>query len=249
MTKARSLALVCSGPISRTGLVRLPNLAARLGPVKSTSLQSASRAVNLIGGGNAVTFYRELNASRTVLLNVPDDRLSTIVAELAVNLVCKNKIIILSNSSLDSSQLNRLESQGAAIGSFAEVPGSEGKRFVMEGSRTAVREMRMLLEQGGVRAFEIRRGAKTQYLTGTAFATTLLTSMIVAAVKSFRDAGMPLKEAHGLAAKLAEKALKDYLKTGVGGSPAMPGVDLQALATGLELANPGLMPLLSFPKP
>ena len=118
----------------------------------------------------------------------------------------------------------------------------------MEGSPAAVREMRALLRHGSIRAVEIRRGSKNEYLAGVAFATSLLTSMLVASVKSLRNSGFPLKDAHGMAAMLAEKALKDYLKGGVAGSPAAPGAELQALADGLELANPGLLALLPAAK-
>src|SRR4051812_19505246 len=109
MTKTRSLALVCAGPISRTTFGRLPKLAARLGCVKSGSLQSASRTVNLLGGGRAVADYHDLSSSRTILVNVPDEQLSSVVAELAVSFSWKHKIAILCNSTLDSSALAPLE--------------------------------------------------------------------------------------------------------------------------------------------
>src|SRR5467141_2555026 len=103
--KARSLALVCAGPISRTTLGRLPKLAGQLGPVKSGSLQRASRAVNALRGGTPVADYGDLNGARTVLVNVPDQQLPAIVAELAAGVNWKHKVALLCNSSLDSSEL------------------------------------------------------------------------------------------------------------------------------------------------
>jgi hypothetical protein len=240
MTRVRSLALVCAGPISRTGLKRLPDLADQLGPVKSGSLQRASRAVNSLGGGRPVSDYGELNESPTVLVNVPDNQLAAIVAELAAGVSWKHKTAILCNSPLDSSQFAQLEVLGAAVGSFDAIAGFEGQRYVIEGSGSALRAMRALLHHDLTRVIEIRRGAKKQYLAGVALATSLVTSMIVASVKSLRGAGIPLRQAHRIAEKLAEKSLRDYLKAGVAGSPAAPGIELQALADGLELANPGL---------
>ncbi len=248
MTKARLLALVCAGPISRTGFGRLPNLADQLGPVKSGSLQRAVRAVNSIGGGRPVSKYQDLNESRVVLVNVPDEQLPAIVAELAAGVYWKHKAAILCNSSLDSSVLAPLKAMGAAVGSFEEIPGFDGQRYAIEGAGAAIREMRVLLQQGTIRVIEIRDGGKTEYLAGVAFASTMLNSMIVASVKRFRNAGVPLKQAHSIAARLAEKSLRDYLKAGVAGSPVTPGVAMKALADGLEFANPGLIELLAAAK-
>ena len=169
MTKARSLALVCAGPISRTGIGRLPNLADQLGPVKSGTLQRASRAVNAIGGGTPVPGYGDLENSRTVLINVPDKQLRAIVTELAAGVGWKHKVAVLCNSMLDSSELAPLEALGAAVGSFDTIAGFEGQRYVIEGSGPAIREMRALLQQGLTRVIEIRRGGKKQYLVGVDF--------------------------------------------------------------------------------
>ena len=248
MTKARSLALVCAGPISRAGIGRLPNLADQLGPVKSGTLQRASRAVNSIGGGTPVSRYQDLENSRTILINVPDRQLSAIVAELAAGVGWKHKVALLCNSTLDSSGLAALEALGAAVGSFDTIAGFDGQRYVIEGSGPAIREMRTLLQQGLTRVIEIRLGAKTQYLVGVDFVSTLLTSALVASVKNLRKAGIPLNQAHSIAAKLADKSVRDYLKAGVAGSPAAPGVELKGLAEGLEFANPGLIEYLRSSK-
>ena len=248
MTKPRSLALVCAGPISRNGIGRLPNLAEQLGPVKSGTLQRASRAVNSIGGGTPVSGYRDLESSRTILINVPDQQLRVIVAELAAGVCWKHRVAVLCNSTLDSSELAPLEALGAAVGSFDTIAGFDGQRYLIEGSGPAIREMRALLQQGLTRAIEIRRGAKKHYLVGVDFVSTLLTSTLVASVKNLRKAGMPLREAHSIAAKLAEKSVKDYLKAGVAGSAAAPGTELEALADGLEFANPGLIQYMRSPK-
>jgi predicted short-subunit dehydrogenase-like oxidoreductase (DUF2520 family) len=232
--KARLLALVCAGPISRTTLGRLPKLAGQLGPVKSGSLQRASRAVNALRGGTPVADYGDLNGARTVLVNVPDKQLPAIVAELAAGVIWKHKVALLCNSSLDSSELAPLEALGASVGSFEAIDGFQGQRYVVEGSGPAVREMRALLQHGATRVIAIRRGAKKQYLAGVVFASALVTSTIVASVKSFRNAGVPLKQAHSIAAKLASQSLRDYLKAGVAGATAAPGIELQALKDGLQ---------------
>jgi predicted short-subunit dehydrogenase-like oxidoreductase (DUF2520 family) len=238
MTKVRSLALVCAGPISRTTFGRLPHLARKLGPVKSGSLQRASRAVTALGGGRAVSQYQDLDESKTVLLNVPDPQLDAVVAELASALTWKDKVVLLCSSPLDSSQLAPLEALGAAVGSFELIAGFEGQRYVIEGSAAAVREMRALLQHGTARAIVIRRGAKKQYLAGVACASSLLTSMIVASVNNLRAAGVPLKQAHSIAANLAGKSLRDYLKAGVAGS----GADLQTLTDALKSASSAVRP-------
>ena len=248
MTKALPLALVCAGPISRAAIGRLPKLGEQLGPVKSGTLQRASRAVNSIGGGTPVSGYGDLENSRTVLINVPDEQLRAIVAEMAAGVGWKHKVALLCNSTLDSSELAPLEALGAAVGSFDTIAGFEGQRYVIEGSGAAIREMRALLQQGLTRVIEIRRGGKTQYLVGVDYVSSLLTSALVASVKNLRKAGVPLKQAHSIAAKVAEKSVRDYLKTGVAGSAAAPGMELKTLAEGLEFANPGLIDYLRSAK-
>src|SRR5258708_29679037 len=68
MTKARSVALVCAGQVSRSGLVRLPALAEQLALVKSTHLRQASRAANALRAGTAVSTYEQLAKAKTFLI-------------------------------------------------------------------------------------------------------------------------------------------------------------------------------------
>ncbi len=241
MTKARSLALVCAGPISRNGIARLPKIIAQLGPVKSGTLQRASRAVNALGGGAPVAEYQAIADSQTILVNVPDDQLPGILGELAgTGIDWTQKIAILCNSSLGSGELTRLESQGAAVGSFDAITGFEDLRYVIEGNDSAVREMRALIEQGDVRAIEIRQGAKKQYLAGITFATDFLASTITGAVDCLRDSGLPIRYAHQIAATLVEKTLRDFLKSGAKALPGSSEALLGEIADGLQGANPRL---------
>jgi hypothetical protein len=241
MTKARSLALVCAGPISRSGISRLRKITGQLGPVKSGSLQRASRAVNALRAGTPTADYHDLEASRTILLNVPDRQLPAIVRELdGSEVTWKHKILLLCDSSLDSSELARLEAKGAAVGSFEAIGGPDDRRYAIEGTGLALREMRALIQQEDIRVVEIRRGAKKQYLAGVTFATTFLKSMISGAVECFRDSGLPLKQAEQVAAILVDKTMRDYLKAGSNGTAVSPEENAGGLAEGLELNNPRL---------
>ena len=55
MSKLRAVALLCSGPVSRSAVTRLPNLRRYLTWVKSSSFHASSRAVNALGAGVPVS--------------------------------------------------------------------------------------------------------------------------------------------------------------------------------------------------
>jgi predicted short-subunit dehydrogenase-like oxidoreductase (DUF2520 family) len=241
MTKARSVALVCAGPISRSGIARLPKIIDLLGPVKSGSLQRASRAVNVLGAGTAVHGYKDLDGSRTILLNMPDRLLPPIVAELAASDInWKKKIVLLCSSSLDSLELGRLKSEGAEVGSFVAIHGFNELRYIIEGTDPAVRQMRTLIQHRNVRAMEIRSEGKDLYLAGVACATTFLTSIVTAAVESLRESGLKLPQAQKIAAQLVNKTMGEFLKAGPKGVPAADAQVLANLAGSIEDRDPKL---------
>jgi predicted short-subunit dehydrogenase-like oxidoreductase (DUF2520 family) len=241
MTKARSVALVCAGPISRNGIARLPGIIDLLGPVKSGSLQRASRAVNALGAGTPVDRYKDLDGSCTILLNMPDHLLPPIVAELAAAEINWNKkIVLLCNSSLDSLELGRLKSEGAEVGSFVAIHGFNELRFIIEGTDPAVRQMRALIQHRNVRTIEIRSEAKDRYLAGVACATTFLTSIVAAAVESLRESGLKPPQAQKIAAQLVSKTMAEFLKAGPKGVPAAEAHVLANMAGCIENRDPKL---------
>jgi predicted short-subunit dehydrogenase-like oxidoreductase (DUF2520 family) len=232
---------VCAGPISRNGIARIPRIIDLLGPVKSGSLQRASRAVNVLGAGTAVDGYKDIDGSRTILVNVPDQQLPAIVAELAVaEITWKKKIVLLCNSSLDSLELALLKSEGADVGSFEAVYGFNELRYVIEGTNPAVREMRALIQHRNVRAIEIRSEGKELYLAGVACATTFLTSIIAAGVECLRESGLKLPQAQTIAAQLVNKTMGEFLRAGTKGVPVAEAHVLANMASSVESRDPKL---------
>src|SRR5438552_2821181 len=85
MKKQLQLGLVVEGNATSSAVLRLPGLAAELGPIKSIGLQVARRVSNFLRGGYAVADYEELQNAKLVLLRVPDAELARIVDELCAS--------------------------------------------------------------------------------------------------------------------------------------------------------------------
>jgi hypothetical protein len=213
MTKARSVALVCSGQVSRSGLVRLPALAEQLAFVKSTHLRQASRAANAIRAGKPVSEYRELAKAKTFLISVPDEDVPKTVHDLAeAGIKWPGRSVILCNSVLNCGALKPLEILGAAPGSFLAIEGFQDRRFVIEGGVLALRAMQRLLKLGGATTIEVTMGMKAQFLAGLAFTNLLPIPLIAAALECLRGAGVPLYQAQSIVDVQLNRSMRGYFK-------------------------------------
>jgi predicted short-subunit dehydrogenase-like oxidoreductase (DUF2520 family) len=211
MKKPPQVALVCAGAISRTSLSRLPVLTDRLGPVLSTSMRIASRAVNVLGAGWPVSHYQELSSARTVIISVPDDTLDVTVQQLTkVKFLWKHYAVVLANSLRDSAALEPLHTAGAAVGSFNTMEALDKRLFVIEGEPVAVSAMRGLLDFPAARSIEIDRGVKEVYFAGVKLATSAIIPALAAASETFRLAGIQTKEADTLVKAFAHRAVDAF---------------------------------------
>ena len=213
MTKARSVALVCAGQISRSGLVRLPALAEQLALVKSSHLRQASRAANALRAGKAVSTYEELAKAKTFLINVPGEEMTQTIASLAnARIKWRGKSVILCDSTFGSEALEPLEMLGASPGSFLAIDGFQDRRFVIEGGTMALRAMLRLLKRGDATTIEIDRGLKEQFLSGLALVNLLPIPLLAAALDCFRGAGVPLYQAQSIVEVQLNRSMRGYFK-------------------------------------
>jgi predicted short-subunit dehydrogenase-like oxidoreductase (DUF2520 family) len=211
LRKPLQVALVCAGAISRTSLSRLPVLTDRLGPVLSSSIRIASRAVNVLGAGWPVSHYEELSSARTIIISVPDDMLDFTVQQLKqVKFSWKRRGVVLANSLRDSTALEPLHTAGAAVGSFNAIEALDKRHFVIEGEPVAVSAMRGLLDFPAARSIEIDRGVKQIYFAGVNLATSAIVPALAAASESFRLAGIQTKEADTLVKAFAHRAVDAF---------------------------------------
>src|ERR1700751_1057410 len=159
--KQSALGLVLGGSSSRSAILRLPNLADELGPIKSHAMRLARRFSNLIKGGYAVPEYQKLQTASLILLRIPDSAVSRIVNELCSSeLVLHRLSFVLCETWLSTEVLEPLRERGASVATLIHVPTTERNWFVIEGQLRASRMMRRLIERHDGRAFEIKMGSK-----------------------------------------------------------------------------------------
>jgi predicted short-subunit dehydrogenase-like oxidoreductase (DUF2520 family) len=215
MRKARSLALVAAGPVSRSFLARLPLVREHLGPVKSCSFRLASRISNALHAGFPVADYGELEPARVILISLPARSLPRVLGELAAAPVdWRHKAVILCDAEHDSSLLAPLAARGAATASMAPLEGFDTRRILVEGDAPALAAARRLLAHGELTAVELQRQAKAVYLAGITFLTAFAAPMLAAAGECLRRAGLSRQLAAQVVERLSQRALRSYPRGG-----------------------------------
>ena len=213
MRKQQRVALVCAGPVSRSGLARLPAMRDQLVWVKSSTPSAASRAANSLGG-RAVRDFNDLSSADVVLISAPDAAIEPIVEELRTSeVVWRNRVVVLIDSSLDSAVLATLSEAGAHAASLNQVD-SLVDTLVLEGTAEARRRMRRLLGDARHTIVELEPGHKSQYLAAVEGCTSAFLPTIAQAVDRFIRAGMKKAVAEKTATSLFESSLRAYLRAG-----------------------------------
>ena len=213
MKKRLQLGLVAEGNSTASAVLRLPNLAEDLGPIKSTVLRVARRLSNMLKAGYAVAGYEELQAASLILIHVPDSSVPRVVQELcASELVFKDLSFVLCESWLPSKELSPLAAKGAEIGTLVNFPTQERDWFAVEGQAKAVRQVRQFLERNEVRSSEIQPDTKHLLFASGLLATALPLPLLVTAQQALRAAGVSGKVLYALLEQVAQKMLQDFLK-------------------------------------
>jgi predicted short-subunit dehydrogenase-like oxidoreductase (DUF2520 family) len=207
-------AVAGGGRVSASFVARLPRLSIELGPVAAQSFRLASRIVNSIGAGRAVKKYEDLDGSCLILICAPVRGLAGIIQALEHAIDCHGKVVLLCDSGRDSGQLARLKAKGACVGSVDPIPGFDGKLFVIEGDRQAVREAKTLVRQLGARAEEVQTAKMALYAAGLSFSAGLFTPLMEASTQCLQEAGMTKASAVKVAGALFEDSLRGYIYAG-----------------------------------
>ena len=209
-----SVGLVGAGKIS-PGLAKLRGVSSILGPVKASSLRVASRIANQIKAGRPVSTWQEMSGCSLILFSIPDEEIpATICSAAAAPVDWHNKAVVLFGSGLESSDMSELASKGAAVGTLEKMEGFDANRFAVEGNRIAVREVRRFLKACGASALELAAGKKPLYSAGLAFAGTLFTPLVEAAVDCLRKSGFSSRDAVEFAEICFRRTLRAYVKAG-----------------------------------
>jgi predicted short-subunit dehydrogenase-like oxidoreductase (DUF2520 family) len=215
MNRVAPFALLAAGKIRDSFLLRVPRLAERLGPVRSSSFRLASRISNFLGAGYSVESFDEFERSRVILVAMPKPWLPVIVEELAgLNWDWKTKTVLLCDGPQDSTALERLALRGAATGSIVAIPPVTEAVYLVEGDRRALREARTLVGDPGTRMITMARGQRALFEAGMSFATSLALPLLIASAESLRASGINQNDAQFLVERLFQKTLRGFLKGG-----------------------------------
>jgi hypothetical protein len=215
MNNLRPLALVCAGPVSRSPLGRLPHLRRNVGWVKSTSYRVASRAVDALGAGVAVSDASEMARARVWVLSVPSSDLTAALEELRTSEIdWRNRTLLILDAEAESSIAGVFRAAGAAVASFTATD-TEASRYVVEGDPDAIRAVRLLLGDSHRRlVIQIKHGSKARYLAGVQAATSRALPLIAEAIGSFQSAGMSNVDAKAMTEALFTSSLRLYFRAG-----------------------------------
>jgi predicted short-subunit dehydrogenase-like oxidoreductase (DUF2520 family) len=165
--------------------------------------------------------------------------LPKVVSELAAAPIdFHGKAVVLCSSWLDSNELRQLSARGAAGGSICLIPGFDDPRYLVEGDRSAVLRIRRLVEHRGRRAVTIERFLKPLYLAALTCTGCVLFSVLMAADKSLRLAGVPAADSSNILEKQVIRTLRSFVRAG---RTALPGShELSRQVRALAATDPDL---------
>ena len=209
-----SVGLVGAGKIS-PALAKLNGLNSLLGPVKASSLRVASRIANQLRAGRPVSSWSEMASCSLILFSVPGQAIPEAMRSAAASPAgWHGKSLVLFGGGRNSSDMTGLADSGAMVGTMEKMEGFGANRFAVEGHPGAVREMRRFLKAAGATALEITAGKKPLYAAGMAFAGTLFTPLVEAAVDCLRKSGLSPQDAVEFAETCFLRTLRAYVKAG-----------------------------------
>ena len=205
----------------------LPPQSFRLGPVLSSSLTSARRAVRVMRRGSPAAGPEDFAACPVILITVPDAALEETALRLSkTEFSWKKKVVLHSSGIFDSSVLEPLEKRGASAGSmhplyvFQRRPVSlAGVHFTVEGNSSAVNVARKLIRAFGGEFQVVGPEDKVHHSIATTFVADFCTGLIAAAVGQMVTGGFSRKRALGAINRLLEVSLEDYEHSGRSSRP------------------------------
>ena len=219
--------LVGPGRVGRALAELLPAESFRLGPVLSSSLTSARRAVRVMRRGSPAAGPEDFATCPVILIAVPDAAVEVTALRLSkTEFSWKKKIVLHSSGIFDSSVLEPLGRRGASVGSMHPLyvfqrrsVSLAGVHFTVEGNPSAVNVARKL-----IRAFDgefqvVRPEDKVHHSIATTLVADFATGLLEAAVGQMVAGGFSRKRALGAINRLLEVSLEDYERSGRSSRP------------------------------
>ena len=239
MKRPKSVALVGGGKLSSSPLARFWLLSKSLGPVKASSYRLASRIANTLRSGHPVKDYSEFETCSLVLISVPDDALPDAISGLGkAGISWNGKSVVLCSDWRGSQELHEFAASGASIASITTIPGFNDLRYLVEGDKPAIQELKRLVENRERRCVAIERELKPLYLTALTCTGSLLFPLVMTASEALRRAGVAPAFSISILEKQLNRGLRAYAR---GGRRAyMPPSELVSQLGALWDADPAL---------
>jgi Domain of unknown function (DUF2520) len=212
MKKLSPVGLVVEGKSASSVILRLPNLAEEIGPIKSTALRVARRLANFLHAGYGIAQYEELAECRLILVRASDQTIRRIVDDFCrSDLDLSALAIVLCESWQLMDVLAPLHARGASIGTLLPVPSTRRRWFVLEGEPRATRLTRQFIEANEGKVLELKTGRKELYFAAELLTTALPIPLFAAAQRALREAGIGGNNLQALLEEMAHKMFRDFL--------------------------------------
>jgi len=222
---APTLNIIGAGKVGRVlGRLFAASGAFNVQDVLTRSMDSAAEAVHFMGAGHAVDAIGQMGAADAWMLAVGDDQIEAACAQLA-GVPGLAGAVVFHCSGAKASDVLATAAQGGAltaslhpVRSFAD-PAQVAQHFGgtfcgIEGDARALALLGDALAVIGARAVPIDAAAKTVYHAASVFASNYLVTVLDAALRCYRAAGISDEVARQLAAPLAAESMANMFRLG-----------------------------------
>ncbi|HSW71314.1 MAG TPA: DUF2520 domain-containing protein, partial [Gammaproteobacteria bacterium] len=223
MTRA-SINIIGCGKLGKT-LANLFNKQKNLllSGIVNSSYESAVKAVQFIGGGQAYAQLRDLPAADFFFITTPDDKIQAVCEELVSgNQLQPGTIVVHCSGSLSSEVLSKARQKGGHIASlhpvksFAQpqecVTSFSGTYCALEGDAAALPRLKNLFGSLGAKIFLIKQEKKALYHAASVLANNYLISLHHQALQAYHFADLDEQTANHLTTMLMTDALQNLKK-------------------------------------
>jgi predicted short-subunit dehydrogenase-like oxidoreductase (DUF2520 family) len=222
---APTLNLVGAGHVGRTlGKLFSTRGVFAVQDITTRSLASAQAAASFIGAGRALAPDVAPRPAAVWMLAVRDDQIAAAAAALAQAVPLDGAVVFHCSGAKASSELAAARAAGALVASvhpvrsFADPDAValafDGTLCGIEGDCEALALLRPAFEAIGARPVAIDAAAKTVYHAASVFASNYLVTVLDAALRAYRAAGLPDAVARELARPLAQETLENVFRLG-----------------------------------
>lgn len=217
-----TLNIVGAGKVGRVlGRLFASSGAFVLQDVLTRSPDSSAQAIAFMGAGHAAQSMNSMRRADCWMLAVGDDQIEPVCAALAAAGLLGGAVVFHCSGARPSSVLaasGALVASVHPVRSFAD-PGYVAAHFHdtfcgVEGDAAALAMLSSALGRIGARAVTIDPAAKTVYHAASVFASNYLVTVLDAALRAYRAAGIDDAVARQMAGPLATETLANVLRIG-----------------------------------